>query len=70
MQPPGGLILLDGLDEVPAADHRRIRLLQAIQALVASLPDHTRFIVTARPYAYTDPQLAAKRFHRFFSDPF
>ena len=68
MQPPGGLILLDGLDEVPAADQRRVRLLQAIQALVASLPDHTRFIVTARPYAYTDPQLAAERFHRVFSD--
>ena len=70
MQPPGGLILLDGLDEVPAADHRRIRLLQAIQALVTSLPDNTRFIVTARPYAYTDPRWRLKEFASFFLTPF
>jgi hypothetical protein len=70
MQPPGGLILLDGLDEVPATDQRRIRLLQAIQALVDSLPDHTRFIVTARPYAYTDPSGRLKNFTAFFLTPF
>jgi predicted NACHT family NTPase len=69
MQAPGGLILLDGLDEVPAADQRRLRLLQAIQALVASLLDHTRFIVTARPYAYTDPRWRLKEFTAFFLTP-
>ncbi|MCX7098307.1 MAG: SUMF1/EgtB/PvdO family nonheme iron enzyme [Methylococcales bacterium] len=70
MHPPGGLILLDGLDEVPAVDQRRLRLLQAIQDLVASLPDHTRFIVTARPYAYTDPRWRLKGFSAFFLTPF
>ena len=70
MQQPGGLILLDGLDEVPAADQRRIHLLQAIQALVAALPDHTRFIVTARPYAYTDPHWRLNNFTAFFLTPF
>ncbi len=70
MPPPGALILLDGLDEVPAADRRRTRLKQAIQALVDSLPDHTRFIVTARPYAYTDPQWRLKDFTAFFLTPF
>ena len=67
---PTRLILLDGLDEVQAADQRRLRLLQAIQALVASLPDHTRFIVTARPYAYTDPRWRLKAFTAFFLTPF
>jgi NACHT domain len=70
MQSPGGLILLDGLDEVPAAGQRRVRLLQAIQALVDSMPDHTRFIVTARPYAYTDPSWRLKDFTAFFLTPF
>ncbi|POZ50232.1 SUMF1/EgtB/PvdO family nonheme iron enzyme [Methylovulum psychrotolerans] len=70
MQPPGGLILLDGLDEVPAADQRRVHLLQAIRALVSSLPTHTRFIITARPYAYTDPCWRLKGFSEFFLTPF
>ena len=70
MQAPGGMILLDGLDEVPAANQRRIHLLQAIQALVAAMPDQTRFIVTARPYAYTDPRWRLKDFTAFFLTPF
>ncbi|MBT9099614.1 NACHT domain-containing protein [Methylovulum psychrotolerans] len=70
MQPPGGLILFDGLDEVPAADQRRVHLLQAIRALVSSLPEHSRFIITARPYAYTDPCWRLKGFSEFFLTPF
>ena len=68
MQPPGGLILLDGLDEVPAADQRRTRLKQAIQALVDSLPDHTRFISDRPALCLYRPKLASEKFHRFFSD--
>jgi formylglycine-generating enzyme required for sulfatase activity len=49
----GGLILLDGLDEVPEAHQRRQALIEAIQCLVDLLPQ-ARFIITARPYAYAD----------------
>lgn len=69
-QAPGGLILLDGLDEVPAADQRRLHLLQAIDDLVTDLPEHTRFIVTARPYAYTDPAWRLKAFAELVLTPF
>jgi formylglycine-generating enzyme required for sulfatase activity len=51
----GGLFLLDGLDEVPEAGRRRRCLLEAVSALVSSLPSRARVILTARPYAYADP---------------
>jgi len=48
-----GLILLDGLDEVPAAEERRRCLVEAVADLAAALPpERSRVIVTARPYAY------------------
>ncbi len=51
----GGLILLDGLDEVPEAQQRRKTLLEAVQELAGLLPrDRSRILVTARPYAYAD----------------
>ena len=49
----GGLVLLDGLDEVPEAGRRRRCLLEAVQGLQKQLPA-CRFLLTARPYAYTD----------------
>ena len=53
----GGVVLLDGLDEVPAVNRRRQTLLQAVASLAATLPDTAgRILVTARPYAYADPQ--------------
>ena len=52
----GGLLLLDGLDEVPEADRQRKCLLEAVADLVITLPrGRSRVVVTARPYAYTDP---------------
>lgn len=51
----GGLILLDGLDEVPEAQQRRKTLLEAVQELAGQLPrERSRILVTARPYAYAD----------------
>jgi formylglycine-generating enzyme required for sulfatase activity len=47
----GGLILLDGLDEVPDALQRREQVKQAVQAFV-SLHPRCRFLVTSRTYAY------------------
>ena len=52
----GGLFLLDGLDEVPEAGRRRRCLLEAVQALIECLPSDGRMLLTARPYAYADPE--------------
>jgi formylglycine-generating enzyme required for sulfatase activity len=52
----GGLFLLDGLDEVPEAGRRRRCLLEAVQALIECLPSEGKVLLTARPYAYADPE--------------
>lgn len=47
----GGLLLLDGLDEVPEANHCRAQLLQVILEFRRAFP-HCRILVTGRTYAY------------------
>ncbi|MGD9210283.1 MAG: NACHT domain-containing protein, partial [Desulfobacteraceae bacterium] len=47
----GGLILLDGLDEVPDAKERRLQVKQAVQGFAALFPN-CRMLVTSRTYAY------------------
>ncbi len=47
----GGLILLDGLDEVPDADERRLQLKEVVESF-ASTFGRCRFLVTSRIYAY------------------
>lgn len=50
----GGILLLDGLDEVPEAQQRREQLREAILQFVREF-SLVRLVVTSRPYAYQNP---------------
>jgi formylglycine-generating enzyme required for sulfatase activity len=51
----GALLLLDGVDEVPEAQHCRVRLKEKIEQFGRDFPQ-CRIVVTSRPYAYQDDQ--------------
>ena len=51
----GGLLLLDGLDEVPEPGRQRVQIRQAVEDFAAAFP-HCRIVVTCRDYAYDDPK--------------
>ncbi|MBV6392030.1 MAG: Hercynine oxygenase [Anaerolineales bacterium] len=64
------LLMFDGLDEVTEADNRRERLIESISAFCATMPKETCALVTARPYAYTDPKWQLARFKTLTLLPF
>jgi formylglycine-generating enzyme required for sulfatase activity len=65
----GGLILFDGLDEVPEAEDRRAHLLTAIESFAAAFP-RCRFLVTSRTYAYENQDWKLKGFAEVKLAPF
>jgi hypothetical protein len=65
----GGLILLDGLDEVPDPRRRREQVKQAVQGFADSFP-RCRFLVTSRTYAYQRQDWKLDRFMTVVLSPF
>jgi formylglycine-generating enzyme required for sulfatase activity len=53
LEEEGGLLLLDGLDEVPATGSQRSQIKQVVEDFVVSFP-LCRILVTSRPYAYQE----------------
>ena len=69
LQKEGGLILLDGLDEVPDANQRRLQVKQAVQGFVEDFP-RCRFLVTSRTYAYQRQEWKLDGFSEAVLSPF
>ncbi len=69
LQEQGGLILLDGLDEVPDAHQRRVQVKQAVQGFAADFP-RCRFLVTGRTYAYQRQDWKLEGFAEAVLSPF
>ena len=69
LQEEGGLILLDGLDEVPDADRRRVQVKQAVQGFEADF-GRCRFLITSRTYAYQRQEWKLEGFSEAVLSPF
>jgi formylglycine-generating enzyme required for sulfatase activity len=69
LQEQGGLILLDGLDEVPDAKQRRLQVKHAVQGFAGFFPK-CRMLVTSRTYAYQHQQWQLDGFAASVLSPF
>jgi predicted ATPase len=65
----GGLLLLDGLDEVPEANRRRVQLKEVVESFAATYP-HCRILVTSRTYAYQKQEWRLPGFSEVVLAPF
>ncbi len=65
----GGLVLLDGLDEVPDAHQRREQVKRVVQEFAACFP-RCRFLVTSRTYAYQRQDWKLDGFAEVVLNPF
>jgi hypothetical protein len=65
----GGLPLLDGLDEVPEADQRRVQVKAAVEQFAAAFPK-VRVLVTSRTYAYQRQDWKLRGFAEAVLGPF
>ncbi|MCP4401989.1 MAG: NACHT domain-containing protein, partial [bacterium] len=65
----GGLILLDGLDEVPEAYRRRVQIKQAVEQFRDFFP-RCRIVVTSRTYAYQQQEWRLQGFADTVLAPF
>ncbi len=69
LQEKGGLLLLDGLDEVPEAESRRERLRKTVEEMVKSFPK-CRVLLTSRTYAYENQGWKLRGFREAVLAPF
>ncbi len=65
----GGLLLLDGLDEVPEASFHREQIKQVVEDFAASFP-RCRILVTSRTYAYQQQNWRLGGFTEAILSPF
>lgn len=60
-KPGGAILFLDGVDEVPQANSRRVDLRRAIESFARDFP-RCRILVTSRPYGYQDSEARLPEF--------